>query len=262
MISGIFEETALMEPAQWERVQKFYEAYLAGRKMDPAGLWPGMLPLYVVAGDTAIINVQGFITRVIDPFLSSLGATSSEEVKNHILLALKTKGINSLVLNINSPGGTVSGIQGLARLIFQMRNLFPINAITDGQMCSCAYWIGAAARGVYISCDSVTIGSIGMIAYRKRSEDPSLMTAIHGKHKGKICTEEDMKEDMKDRCEHTYQAFTSDIALFRNIPLSDIIAMEGLTFIGSNAIKAGLADGFYDLLAWNLNNKLVKKEIA
>jgi ClpP class serine protease len=256
MSTALFEKTALVSYDHWQRIQDFYEAYLEGRELDTRQLWPGVLPLYQISQDTATINIQGFLTRVVDPFLKSIGSTSYQEIKQCLMRAATQEGIKKIILNFDSHGGTVHGASGLAHLIYQLRNVIPVYAITDGIMSSAAYWLACGASKILISCETAEVGGIGVLAQRKKLEDPDIVTAAHGKHKLK-----QTEARIKERTEHLFEAFTSDVSRFRGIPVSDIKAMQGLTYIGKNSITAGLVDGYYDILQYELCREIKMKEI-
>ena len=265
MISEIHQENAVISFEQWATVQRLYKAHLEGRGLDPTGLWPGRLPLSSRSEDTLILNIQGYLTKLVDPFLQSIGAMSTEVIKNCITQGIKTKGVTKIVLNINSPGSG-PGVQSLANYIFYLRNIIPIDCICDGEMLSGAYWIGAATRHIYSACETVKIGSIGVVVSSQRKEQAhNLIIARKGKYKAQnlgqtSLSDEERRNLMEEQATYIYDAFTRDIARFRNLPLSDVQAMEGITYLGENAIRAGLVDGFYDLVAWNLFNKVREKE--
>jgi signal peptide peptidase SppA len=70
--------------------------------------------------------------------------------------------VQSIVLNVNSPGGSIFGIDELAGEIFKARGEKRIVAIANSLMASAAYWIGSAADELVVT-PSGEIGSIGVI---------------------------------------------------------------------------------------------------
>lgn len=69
--------------------------------------------------------------------------------------------ISAIVLQIDSPGGTVDGTEALANIIRNTDK--PVVAFADGLMASAAFWIGSAADEIIASTDTDEIGSVGVI---------------------------------------------------------------------------------------------------
>ena len=85
--------------------------------------------------------------------MSTLG-TIIEEADSH-------NHIGSIVLHIDSPGGTVDGTEALAAIVKNTKK--PVVAFVDGLMASGAFWIGSAANEIIASTDTDQIGSVGVI---------------------------------------------------------------------------------------------------
>src|SRR6266496_532991 len=108
-------------------------------------------PVYTVKNGVAILPVEGIIEQRMSMFESLSGAVSTERISAMLANALGNPQAHSIVLAIDSPGGQVSGVQLLAREIFDARSKKPIVAVTDSMMASAAYWIGSAASKVSIT---------------------------------------------------------------------------------------------------------------
>jgi ClpP class serine protease len=50
------------------------------------------------------------------------------------------------VIDVDSPGGTVAGVQELAAEMLAARGRKPVIAVANSLMASAAYWIGCAGR--------------------------------------------------------------------------------------------------------------------
>ncbi len=74
-------------------------------------------------------------------------------------MAASNPNIAAIVLQIDSPGGEVSGTQQLADVIKSVQK--PVVAFVDGMMASAALWIGSAADEIIASTPQDIIGSIG-----------------------------------------------------------------------------------------------------
>jgi protease-4 len=76
----------------------------------------------------------------------------------------------AVVLNIDSPGGSASGSDLIAKAVARVRAEKPVIAYVGGLGASGGYMIAAAADGI-MALPSALIGAIGVIAYRPLVSD-------------------------------------------------------------------------------------------
>ncbi|WP_298061362.1 S49 family peptidase [uncultured Rikenella sp.] len=69
--------------------------------------------------------------------------------------------IDAIVLNIDSPGGTVAGTEELGATIRAATK--PVVAFVNGMAASAAYWIASACRKIVAGTDTSIVGSIGVM---------------------------------------------------------------------------------------------------
>ena len=99
------------------------------------------------------------------------GGTSTDIFGAWFDEAMADKSVTSIVLDVDSPGGSVYGVSELARKIYQSRGKKPIIAVANSLMASAAYWIASAADEIHVS-PGAEVGSIGVIAVHvDRSEN-------------------------------------------------------------------------------------------
>jgi len=116
-----------------------------------------------VRDGVAIINAFGPIFPRADIFTDISGATSVETLALLFGEALNAPDVNAIVLNIDSPGGNVVGVNEFSNLVYESRGKKPIIAYTGGLCASAAYWIASAADKI-IADKTAFIGSIGVVA--------------------------------------------------------------------------------------------------
>lgn len=140
-----------------------------------AGIFGDSLPYDTIQGDEFSENrilsipVNGIIlgdrSEVADPFsFLSAGITFGYEVKQEFINAAEDDSIDAIVLEINSPGGTIYGSQAIVDGINYYREQTdrPVIAHVSGLAASGAYM--AATPADYIFADKgSSIGSIGVI---------------------------------------------------------------------------------------------------
>jgi len=112
-----------------------------------------------------VIPIHGILTKNSEAFDDVLGMTSYEKIREEIEKALVDEKVETILLDIDSPGGEVNGLFDLADFIYEARKSEKkkIVAIANGDAYSVAYAIASSAEKVYVSRTS-GIGSIGVIA--------------------------------------------------------------------------------------------------
>ena len=111
----------------------------------------------------AIIPVIGPIFPRANLFTAISGATAVSTLAKDFGEALQNKDVRAIVLNIDSPGGEVTGVSEIADMVFNGRGVKPITAYVYGLGASAAYWIASAADQVIIA-DTAEVGSIGVVS--------------------------------------------------------------------------------------------------
>ena len=125
-------------------------------------------PGYTVDGGVAVVPVRGVILRTVPGWFAwfDVSATSTVRTREALSAALDDPSVDGIVLAVDSPGGTVSGLQELADAVHAVRGKKPIVAQVDGLCASAAYWIASQADAIHATADSLS-GSIGVyrVAY-------------------------------------------------------------------------------------------------
>lgn len=205
--------------------------------------------LLSVSDGVAIIDLHGPLMRQPDLISSLLfGATDMNEVTEAIQEAVQREDVQSILLDIDSPGGTVNGTPELAQTVADATKLKPVYAFSAGQMCSAAYWIASQCDAIY-STPSARVGSIGVMlpfidsTEKFRSEGLKVEVFAAGRFKGMATPGVPLTEDQRaliqsDIEEIAAEFKTAVLARGRKIPDS---AMEGQSFSARNAQRLNLA---------------------
>ena len=255
----------MIVPEKLNEIRALYEAHMRGDKIDIKGITAKVELAakskstgekdYDVINGAAIIPIMDVITKYQSFWSFFFGGTSSMEVARLFKAAMDDPSVDSIILNIDSPGGTVDGTQELAELIYSFRGRKPIVAYTDGMMASAAYYIGAPADAIYISGDMPPVGSIGVVTshidYSKMDEKFGIKeTEIYaGKYK-RIASfvkplSKEGKAYLQDRVDYIYSIFVDDVAKYRGVSVEQVLEnmADGKIFIGKQSLDAGLVDG-------------------
>jgi len=261
-----------IEPAKLLEIQAIYATHLRGDKIDISAVEAKLgRPLanepapYQVQDGVAIIALDGVIAKRANLFMQISGGTSSELIGRDFKTALADPDVHSIILAIDSPGGTVDGTIALADLVAASSK--PVIALASGTMASAAYWIGSAANAVYITDATTVVGSIGVVATHTDVSKSQAAQGIKtteiaaGKYKRIASSYEPLSKEgrqtIQDQVDYTYALFVDAVAKQRGTSTDKVLSdmADGRIFIGQQAIDAGLVDGVstLDALVTQLN---------
>jgi signal peptide peptidase SppA len=249
-----------IEPAKLLEIQAIYATHLRGDKIDIAALEAKLgRPLanepkgYEVRDGVAVLALDGVIAKRANLFSQISGGVSTELVGRDFKAALADPAVHSIILAIDSPGGTVDGTISLAELVAASSK--PVVALASGTMASAAYWIGSAAQAVYITDATTVVGSIGVVATHTDVSKAQATQGIKtteiaaGKYKRIASSYEPLSKEgrqtIQDQVDYTYALFVDAVAKQRGVSADKVLAdmADGRIFIGQQAIDAGLVDG-------------------
>jgi len=109
----------------------------------------------------AIIPIHGVIAPRINLLSDISGGATFEEATQQLREAVASSAVGTIVLDWDSPGGSVAGATEFAREVLKARSVKPVVSVANFQMCSAAYWTGACATEV-VAAPSAMVGSIGV----------------------------------------------------------------------------------------------------
>lgn len=161
--------------------------------------------------------------------------------------------VSGIVLDVDSPGGTVTGVPEAAEAVFSVRGQKPITAYVSGMMASAGYWIGAAADEIIATKSSET-GSIGVFATHEdwsaalEAEGVVITEIAAGKYKTEGAPwkplDAEADEFLRTRVAEVYGWFVDDVARFRGDTAANVRKGygEGRVLGARQAKAAGLID--------------------
>lgn len=206
------------------------------------------------AGSIAVLPIYGAISPRASLFGDISGGTSVQSLRNEFLAAIADDDVTGIVLDVNSPGGTVDLVPELAADIRAAREAKPIVAIANTMMGSAAYWLASQAERVYVT-PSGDVGSIGVFgkhldtsgAEEQAGVKTTLISA--GKYKTEGNPHEalgdEAKAAMQARVDDAYDSFVADVAAGRGASETDVRGGygEGRLLNAKRSLAAGLVDG-------------------
>lgn len=205
------------------------------------------------AGAVAVLPLFGTIFPRANLMTETSGATSAERWGAKFRAALADTNVGAIVIDVDSPGGAVQGIDELGAEIYKARGAKPIVAVANHLAASAAYWLATAADELVVA-PSGEVGSIGVFAAHEdisRAEDAggvktTLISA--GKYKVEGNPYEPLSEEaraaIQARVDEFYGMFTRAVARNRGVSADAVRDGfgEGRVVGARDAVRLGMAD--------------------
>jgi signal peptide peptidase SppA len=210
----------------------------------------------VAPDGVAIVPIRGVISRrsgLIEK-VSTGRATSVETIRKSIRAAARAKDITAVLLDVDSPGGAVSGVPELASEIADLAKKKPVIAHVDGgMMASAAYWLASGATKI-LATPSSQVGSIGVYTYiddvHRHYEAAGVDTHLiaTGRHKGVgvpgTRIESDQLDAIRASVEDVFGLFKSAVSSGRALDEDRMQSVcTGDCWYAASALSLGLVDG-------------------
>lgn len=116
-----------------------------------------------IRGAVAVLPLHGIITQHRSVFSELLGGTSTDGFGQEFMRVVRDPSVATVIIDVDSPGGSVYGLEELAGEIYAARRRKRLIAIANSRMASGAYWIGTAAAELVVTPGG-EVGSIGIVA--------------------------------------------------------------------------------------------------
>ena len=207
-------------------------------------------------GGVAILPLGGVISNRA-PMVENVSTdpgTSVEKFGRQYREAMNDNQVKAIIIDTNTPGGTVSGVPELADEIFTGRNKDkPVIAHVNALNASAGYWITSAADEI-VATPSAQVGSVGV--YTLHEDISKWLEAMGLKETlisaGKFKVEGNPFEPLSDEAEAAiqgsvneyYEMFTDAVARHRGVKTSEVRGGfgEGRTLIAKQALNEGMID--------------------
>jgi signal peptide peptidase SppA len=207
---------------------------------------------YRVQDGTAIIGIYGpLLHRRMDMEFPSGGPMTYAEVQSAIDTALADDVVHSIVLDVDSPGGEVSGAFDLADHIYQARSQKPITAIANEGAYSAGYLLASSASRLVLP-RTAGVGSVGVISTHadfSRAEDAAGITVTHiyaGERKADFSPHQPLSDDalaeQQAKVNDTYDLFVETVARNRGMKVQAVRDTQAGIYEGKKAVAMKLAD--------------------
>lgn len=211
--------------------------------------WDSMRP-YNVSNGVLVIPVKGMLMAGL-PYSLGTMATGYEYIMAALARGLADPVVTEIVLDVNSPGGTVTGCFDCVDFIYEARGVKPIRAVANEAAYSAAYAIASSADSIKVARTG-GVGSIGVLSgHVDRSaaleaRGLKVTTIKAGKHKDDGDPNKPLskhaKANMQARVDAIHDIFVSTVARNRDMDEQAVRDTEAATFMAQEAVENGLAD--------------------
>lgn len=202
----------------------------------------------------AVIPVYGALAqRATMQNVSGPGVTSTQGLAQQFRDALDNPRAGSIVFDIDSPGGSVFGINELATEIRAARGAKRIVAVANSLAASAAYYIASSADEIVVTPGG-QVGSIGVFAAHRdhsaKDEAAGVKTTLisAGKYKTEGNPYEPLSDEgadaMQEMVDEIYADFISSVAAGRGVSTAKVEDSfgQGRVVSARQAIDRGMAD--------------------
>lgn len=210
-------------------------------------------PAMQVKGAVAVLPVYGVIAPRMNMMTEMSGGTSLELLGAQFDALVEDPKIGAIVLDFDSPGGTVQGVPEMASKIEAARGTKPIIASVNHLAASAALWLASKADNIAIS-PSAQIGSIGV--YNVHFDESGAMEKEGIKativQAGKYKTEgnpwqplsDEAKAHLQQNVDNIYADFVRAVAKGRGVTQATVLSDygQGRVLDAKQAVKVGMAD--------------------
>lgn len=203
-----------------------------------------------VRNGVAVLNAIGPLTKRANMFTDISGATSYDILRRDFQAALDDPKVKAILFNVDSPGGEASGTAELAQAVFDARGRKPMAAYVGGVGASAAYWLTSAVDPGNVVVDKTArLGSIGVqlaarVSAPKAGDKSYTFTSSQSPNKNPELGTDASDKQIQSMIDAMAQVFVEDVARNRGVATETVLSNfgKGGTFIGKDAVAAGLAD--------------------
>lgn len=204
-------------------------------------------------GSIAVLPLFGVVSQRMNLMTDTSGGTSTEAFGAGFRQAVSDPNVKAIVLDVDSPGGGVFGVDELSREIYESRKQKKVVAVANSLAASAAYWIGSAADE-FVVTPGGEVGSIGVFAahtdFSQYEEKMGVKTTLISAGKYKVEGNEleplsdEARTAIQSRVDEYYGMFVKALARNRGVSQQEVRNGygEGRVVGAQAALKLGMVD--------------------
>jgi len=214
------------------------------------------LGIKAAKGSVAVIPIRGVIVQHANDLW--YGDIATDWISRALSEMMANQSVGAIVLDIDSPGGVVFGVEETAVKIRDLREQKPIYAVANSMAASAAYWIGSAATKLFVTPGG-QVGSIGVwnmhVDISKMEENLGIKTTLVSAGKYKVegnpwsPLDDEARAEMQRGVDVYYEKFVVGVAKNRGVKTVDVREGfgEGRLVMADAAKAEGMVDGIATL---------------
>jgi signal peptide peptidase SppA len=201
------------------------------------GSGPANGPTYGTAGGVAVLPIVGILMPKASIFSDLSAATSMDSLRSSLRAALADERVSTILLDVDSPGGSVSGIAEAAAALRAARSQKRVVAAVNPLAASAGYHLASQA-GELVVTPSGTLGSIGVFGSHDdlsgaQAQAGIKTTLIHaGRHRVEESPygplSEEARAEVQRKVDAFYDVFVADVAKGRGVSEQTVAARHGV----------------------------------
>lgn len=204
-------------------------------------------------GTIAIMPLFGVMAHRMGMLDDISGGTSTESFGKTFGELMDDPEVTAIILDVDSPGGSVEGVEELAAQIFDARGRKPVVAVANATAASAAYWVASQADELVVT-PSGEVGSIGVFSLHTDQSEADARAGLARTiiSAGEFKTEWSPFEPLSDealaaeqaRVDHYYGMFLEAVGRGRGVGWDDVAERfgQGRMVVAAEAVALGMAD--------------------
>lgn len=220
---------------------------------------------FAVSRGVAFVPVRGMLTPNKFRMEEFMGWTTYHGLVETMRELVASDEVRGIVVEFDSPGGMVQGIEAAAAAIAGAAAVKPVHGLVHPMAMSAAYWLASQCSDLTLTTGS-EVGSIGVMAAGFTPVQPGMdgyqdteMRSSHARAKNADMTTEEGRALTQQRLDDLEARFHAAISSGRGIAAGELLDRlsstedrrdGGAVFASSDAVSRGLADSIEDRTAF------------
>ncbi|WP_221930873.1 S49 family peptidase [Telmatospirillum sp. J64-1] len=206
--------------------------------------------IYRMVESVAVIPVEGSLVHKLGTLDPYSGMTGYDGIATKLNMAASDPDVRAILLDVDSPGGEVSGCFDLADQVHRVRASKPVWAVATESAYSAAFALASQAERVFVPRTG-GLGSVGVVCMhadfsRALEEAGVTVTLIHaGAHKVDGNPYAPLPDEVRDRvkadCEAVRVLFADTVARGRGLDTKAVLSTEARCLNAGESVEAGFA---------------------
>jgi signal peptide peptidase SppA len=204
-------------------------------------------------GAVAVLPLFGVMMQRVSGLAEMSGATSTEKFKTEFRKLVNNAAVKSIIIDVDSPGGSVYGTDELASEIRAAASKKTVVAVADSLMASAAYYASSGASEI-VASPSSEVGSIGVLAVHYDYSEQAAMEGVKptlikaGKFKAEGHPDfplgDEAEQHIQEEVDRYYGMFLKAVSAGRGVSVERVRSGfgEGRVFGAQEALRAGMVD--------------------